>query len=261
MTRPSDTHDAFLELAAGYALYALEPEDEQTFLAHLSACAECERAVAEHQDTLAHLAYSADAGEPPPALLEGIRAGVRESGRASTYAAPASLDRARTDRARRTTDGLRLRRAATWLGAAAAFALIGSLAVWNTSLQRDQQEASGDLDRILQALSTSDTRAVQLQRPDSTDVVAVALVHDGSMDLVVTGLQANEAEQTSYVLWGKNELGGVRAVGAFDVSVAPHQVLEDITLDGEMTAFMVTHEDGNTPPPVSTRPVLAIGEA
>lgn len=260
MTRRSDAHDDFAELAAGHALYALEPEDEQTFLAHLSACAECERAVAEHRETLTHLAYAADAGEPPAALLEGIRTGVRESGRASTYAPPTSLDQARSRRGRRTADTPRLRHAATWLGAAAAFALVASLAVWNTSLQRDQDDSNGRLEQIVAALSEPDTETVQLQSPGSDAVLAVALVDDGEMSLVVNGLEANDAEATSYVLWGRNTLGGVRSVTAFDVSGAPHQVLEGIVLDDEMTAFMVTHEDGNTPPPVSTRPVLAIGE-
>ena len=43
MTRP-DQHERFEELAAGHALGALEPEDEQAFLAHVPACARCERA-------------------------------------------------------------------------------------------------------------------------------------------------------------------------------------------------------------------------
>lgn len=261
MTERTDEHDVFAELAAGHALYALEPEEEQTFLAHLSACAECERAVAEHRETLTHLAYAADAGDPPAALLEGIRAGVQESGRASTYAAPASLDQARTRRARRTAETPRLRRAATWVGAAAAFALVGSLAVWNTELQRERDEAGNDFESVIAALTQPETETVQLQSPDSDEVLAVALVDDGRMSLVVNGLKTNDAEATSYVLWGKNSLGGVRAVGAFDVSGAEHHVLQGVELDGEMTAFMVTHEDGNTPPPVSTRPVLAVGEA
>lgn len=260
MTRHTDTHDVFAELAAGHALYALEPEDEQTFRTHLSACAECERAVAEHRETLTQLAYAADAGEPPIALLEGIRAGVRGSGRASTYAAPVSLEQARSRR-RRTADMPRVGRAAAWLGAAAAFALVASLAVWNTSLQRDRNETGSGLDSIVAALADADTKTVQLQNPDSDEVLAVALVDDGEMSLVLNGLEANDAEATSYVLWGRNSLGGVRAIGTFDVSGAQHQVLQGILLDDEMTAFMVTHEDGNAPPPVSTRPVLAIGEA
>lgn len=256
MSRP-ESHDVFAGLAAGHALYALEPEDEQIFLAHVAACAACERDVAQHRETLTHLAYAADAGEPPVAVLEGIRAGVRASDRAATtYAAPVSLDQARERRAAGTP---RLRRAATWLGVAAALALVGSLAVWNTALQRDQENSQNRVDRLVAQLIDGNTQVVPLESPEGGDVLAVALVDEGEMDLVINGLEVNDAELTSYVLWGKNELGGVRAVGAFDVSRSD-QVLEGIVLDGEMTAFMVTQEQGNTPPPVSTQPVLAIGE-
>jgi hypothetical protein len=255
----ADSHDVFAALAAGHALYALEPEDEQRFLAHLAGCAACERDVAEHRETLAHLAYAADDGEPPPALLEGIRAGVRDSGRASTYARPTELDQARSRRDRPAAGAPRLRRAAPWVGAAAAIALAGSLAVWNTALQRDQQDSEKTLEEIVAQLADSDTEIVPLESPDGGEVLAVALLDDGEMSLVLNGLEPNDAQLTSYVLWGKNSRGGVRAVGAFDVAPSD-EVVGGMTLHDEMTAFMVTHEEGNTPPPVSTQPVLAVGE-
>jgi anti-sigma factor RsiW len=261
VTRPADAHDAFAELAAGHALYALEPEDEQAFLAHLAGCAACERDVAEHRETLTHLAYASDAGEPPAAVLAGIREGVRASGRVSASEPPASLEQARKRRVRRPAGAPGLRRATTWLGAAAAVALLASLAVWNTALQRDQERAGSDFDSVVSALQRPGTETVPLQDPETDEVVLVALVNDGEMSLVVEGLEPNDPAATSYVLWGRNDLGGVRAVSTFDVTGAPHQVLEGIPLDGEMTAFMVTHEQGNTPPPVSTQPVLAVGEA
>ena len=96
-------HDRFEELAVGHALAALEPDDEQAFLAHLRGCAACERNVAAHTETLSHLAYAAGPVELPDSLLSGIRAGVRASGRpmASPAAAlerPATLDEARARR-------------------------------------------------------------------------------------------------------------------------------------------------------------------
>ncbi len=78
----------FEELAAGHALHALEPEDEQLFRTHLSGCARCERALDEHAAALAQLAYAPDAAEPPPSLLEGIRAGVLASGREASFPTP-----------------------------------------------------------------------------------------------------------------------------------------------------------------------------
>ena len=61
-----NAHDRFDELAVGHALSALEPEDEVVFLAHLPGCASCERALADHRETLGHLAYAAADEEPPP---------------------------------------------------------------------------------------------------------------------------------------------------------------------------------------------------
>ena len=58
-------HERFAELAAGYALSALEPEDEQLFLAHLPGCASCGRDLTEHRGTLAHLAYAPEVVGPP----------------------------------------------------------------------------------------------------------------------------------------------------------------------------------------------------
>lgn len=263
MTR-EDAHEQYAELAVGYALYALEPEDEQVFVSHLAACAACERAVTEHSDTLAHLAYAAESADPPPALLDGIRAGVRSSGREATFDQPVSLESARKDRAERRRP--RLGRSAAWVGAAAAVALIGSLGVWNTALQRDraEQEArNGSFSRAVDSLRNEGARTVPLAGADGR-FLAVAIVHDDTMSLVVDGLPPNDPAATSYVLWAKDRVGSVRSIAAFDVPREGIDVLRDITLDvdgSDLTRFLVTHEDGNIAPPVSTRPVLAAGDA
>ena len=260
-----DEHDQYAELAVGYALYALEPEEEQHFLAHLAACAACEQAVGEHTETLAHLAYAAEPADPPPALLEGIREGVRTSGREASFAPPVSLDAAREDLARRRQRP-GMRRAATWVGAAAAFALIASLGVWNTSLQRDRDErqaAFGKMTQAVEALRVEGARTVPLAGDDGK-VVAVAIVHDDTMELVIDGLAPNDAGATSYVLWSKDRVGSVRAVSAFDVRNQGVDVVQGLALTGagaDLTRFMVTHEDGNEAPRVSTRAVLAAGDA
>ena len=263
----TEEHDQYAELAVGYALYALEPEEEQIFLAHLGACAACEQAVAEHTETLAHLAYAAEPADPPPGLLEVIREGVRASGREATFAPPVSLEAARRDRARRRLQQRPgLRRAAPWVGAAAAFALVASLGVWNTALQRDreqQQVAYGNLAQAVNALRVDGARTVPLAA-EGGRVVAVAIVRDDAMELVVDGLEPNDPAASSYVLWAKDRVGSVRAVAMFDVVDEGVDVLDDLRLtsDGsDLTRFMVTHEDGNVVPEVSSRAVLAAGDA
>ena len=262
MTRP-DAHARYEELAAGHALHALEPEDEQVFVAHLSGCARCERDLAEHEATLAHLAYAPDAAEPPPALLDGIRAGVLASGRGASFpeqvVAPVSLEDVR-----RRRDASRMRRAATWVGVAAAGALVVSLGVRNTSLRQERDEQAAWSDRLASAvgqLRDPSTETVPLEGEGGA-VGAVALMRGSDMSLVVDGLPVNEAG-TTYVLWGESRYGDRRAVGAFDVDEPGLDVLEGMQVQAsvsDVTRFMVTREKGEAPPPLPTLPVLASGD-
>lgn len=268
MTRP-DLHAPFEELAAGHALGALEPQDEQVFLAHLPSCARCESDLREHLATLTHLAYAPDPSEPPASLLAGIRAGVAASGRASGLSvpdvpaapdAPASLDAARA----RRTDARRLRRAGALTGVAAAAALVIGLGTWNVTLQsdRDQQAAWGErVTAAMRELGVPGTDAVPLQADGA--VVAVALVQGENLSLVVDGLKANDAQATTYVLWGQSRFGDVRPVAAFDVGEQGLDVRGGLHLQAgiaDVTRFMVTHEQGRSAPPLPTKPVLASGD-
>lgn len=261
MTR-EDNHARFEELAAGFALHALEPEDEQVFRTHVTGCARCERDVAEHEATLAHLAYAPEVAEPPASLLAGIRAGVLASGRGASFPEPAVP--VQLDEVRRARTSRRWNRAATWTGMAAAFALVVSLGVWNTSLlqdREDQTELNARLAAVVEQLRDANTDTVPLAGQDGA-VVAVALVRGEQMSLVVDGLPVNEPG-TTYVLWGESRYGDKRAVGAFDVTSAGLDVLERMQVQAsvaDVTRFMVTHEQGDAAPPIPTLPVLASGD-
>ncbi len=63
----ADLHD----LAAPYALDALDPRERAAYEAHLAACADCRDAVAALQEGAAHLA-AASAVSPPPGLRERV---------------------------------------------------------------------------------------------------------------------------------------------------------------------------------------------
>lgn len=270
--RPSaaERHQEFDELAVGHALSALEPEEESRFLAHLAACARCEQAVAEHQATLAHLAHTAPSVELPPSVLEGIRAAMRAESREVALAwqpqpaAAASSERVVDLSERRRRRSVPVRRSHLLTSAAAVAALLLGLGGWNASLQRDNAEQSSRLDSIasaVRALESPDTRTVRLSSPDG-DVKAVAVMQGEQMSLVVDGLEPNP-DDTVYVLWGQSSYGDVRAVGAFDVSEPELKVLDGMRLEpsvGDVTALMVTHEKGRTPPAMTTQPVLARGD-
>jgi hypothetical protein len=65
---PVAGHGLFEELAAGYALDALEPADEQLFLRHARGCPPCTSALAGYRDVAGALALASPPGEPSPRL-------------------------------------------------------------------------------------------------------------------------------------------------------------------------------------------------
>jgi len=59
------------ELAAGYALDALDSEEERAYETHLAGCSRCQEEVAVFAQTAADLAYAAVPGAGPPSDLRG----------------------------------------------------------------------------------------------------------------------------------------------------------------------------------------------
>ena len=76
MSRP-EIHD----LAAAYALDALDPEDRWTYERHLDTCERCREEVAALRDSATELAYAAEGPEPPLELRERVLAAARNEPR------------------------------------------------------------------------------------------------------------------------------------------------------------------------------------
>ncbi len=76
----SEIHD----LAAAYALDALDPEDRWTYERHLDTCERCREEVAALRDSAAELAYAAEGPEPPAELRDRILAAARAEPRTAT---------------------------------------------------------------------------------------------------------------------------------------------------------------------------------
>jgi anti-sigma factor RsiW len=252
-----ETHERYAELAAGHALAALEPDDEQVFRAHLAGCDDCQRALAEHHETLAHLAYAAEPVDLPDGPLEGIRRGMQDSGRLkpepTAQAGPADLAQpvdvaAARERRRSGASGPR-----AWMGIAAAAALVFGLGVWNIGLRHDRSMTEQRAQRVaaaVQSLGTAGAHAVPL-RDDKGRQVAIAVVRDGSVSLVVDGLAPNDEAASTYVLWQKGQYGVVSAVGTFDVRGNGVDVVRDMKMTpvaGGMAGLAVTREPGRRAP-------------
>jgi anti-sigma-K factor RskA len=70
---PPVNHSDFEELAAGFALGALEPDEEQAFQRHLEGCSTCRTSVRELEEVSASFAYVPPAVEPPASLRTSLR--------------------------------------------------------------------------------------------------------------------------------------------------------------------------------------------
>jgi len=93
------TDHQWTELAAPYALGALDPEERSRFETHLADCAVCRAEVRSHKEVAALLAESAPVATPPAALRDRVLRqarrvrpiGARRPGRAPWLAAAACL--------------------------------------------------------------------------------------------------------------------------------------------------------------------------
>lgn len=229
-----NAHEKYDELAVGHALNALEPAEEAEFLAHLPGCAACARAVADHRETLGHLSYAVADEEPPAALLEGIRA---EMG-ASAFPAPVNLAERRSRTVKLTT---------ALIGVAASLVLVGALLVANVSLSSrnsDLRHQDAAFSRTVNSLLIPGAQRVEL----SGNGAAVAVVHNGSVDLVLSGVKQTDAHSV-YVLWQQDAAGTVKPAGVFDVPDKDLTVVNrGLHVDAGTTALMVTLEKGKVAP-------------
>lgn len=76
----TDIHD----LAAAYALDALDPEDRWTYERHLDTCERCREEVTALRESTTELAYAAEGPEPTAELRERILAAARAEPRTAT---------------------------------------------------------------------------------------------------------------------------------------------------------------------------------
>ena len=186
-TPRASAHEAYAELAAGWALHALEPDDEARFAVHLSTCAECRREVADYEAALAEVATAVPQAEPPVALGDRIRAAVRDdlaahpsspaeladrhagpvdsagsphTSRPARYAGPQSADlMPPADADRRNVVQLRERVLAGLAAAAAAVAII--LGVTTAVQYRKAHDAQQRADQVAAQLRERDADAAK----------------------------------------------------------------------------------------------------
>ena len=238
------SHDQWEELAAGHALHALEPDEEQRFTEHLATCAECTATLADHElvaAQLGSLAYDDEEPEAPPAW-SAIRGGVvGDSAVGDT--APVSLD-----------DRRRARRRQPWLLGAAAAAVAAVAGVVVVS-QTTGGSTPASTRAIASCRHTSGCSVVPLHAAKGPDP-GVVLVSAGRVTMVPLAMKP-ASSGTQYVLWQLLRSGAPVPVDGFrggtDLQSAPLVMSYDDT-----AAFAVSIEPATWPPSQPTH-VVAVG--
>jgi anti-sigma-K factor RskA len=253
-------HSEYEQLAAGYVLGALEPDDEHVFQRHLGGCSECEANVRDLEEVVGTLAYAAPPVDPPETLWASIQREVRREARPEARR-PQPQPQPRVVRPRR--------RASPWvarLAAAAAIVAVAALSAWNLNL-RDQNAGYRDrvtaLEQATRLLNEPGTAKVTLEgsAAGAQATVLAAPAQDRGV-LIVENLPPLQRDKV-YELWGIPGRGTgrpQRAVIIVPLQEGP-QTLEFRVPIQRDTVFAITEEpgpDGSEQP--TTRPILT-GEA
>ncbi|MGZ4507660.1 MAG: anti-sigma factor [Blastococcus sp.] len=271
---PTD-HDRFDELAVGWALHALEPEDEAAFTRHLPGCARCARTVAETSDVMAAMAADLPPAEPSEELRHRLAAAVGETEqvharepRLAPAPVPTPVRADEPDAGFRPT-ALPSQRRPGWRRAlpmslvAAAVAAILGLGVWNVVLAQSQQNlqsAVAEQSQVMSALLSPGQAAIA-PLSDNGRTVATVVAHSRRVDVVTNGLPVNDRGTSTYVLWGMQGNTPV-ALGTFDVA----QSRMDLRTVGSgqtgldhYSTFGISIEPGRQAPAKPTK-MVALGE-
>jgi anti-sigma-K factor RskA len=269
---PHEDHALFDELAVGWALHALEPEDEAVFAQHLPGCRRCAHTVAETSEVMAAMAADLPRAEPSAQLRDRLSAAVAETEQVAQQPVedePVGTSATGFPRYRAVEPDaparspLRRRLPSLALVAAAVLVILG-LGIWNVFLadSRDDLNATvAQQEDIVNALLTPGVATVSaLSTPDG-EAVATVVARSDRVDVVVHGLSANDTDSQTYVLWG---LDGdtATALGPFDVTGSQVE-LETVGSGGtgldDYSGYGISIEPGREPPPAPTD-IVATGE-
>jgi hypothetical protein len=284
-----DAHRSWDELAVGWALHALEPEDESVFAAHLADCPRCVRTVADTSEVMAAMAGDLPEAEPSEGLRERLRAAVEETEqvrparhRAEQPVVPAAVPPVPQPQAAPPSGGsefgnlrapLPVRavdRRPTWRRVlptalvAAAVAAVLSLGAWNVVLTGDRDAAQATVAeqaKMLDGLLAPGRATIAPVATQDGRAVATVVARADQVQVVASDLPVNDSHDQTYVVWGM--LDGVpKPLGTFDV-VTPALDMRTVGssttgLDG-YPVYAISLESGRQAPSFPTD-IVATGQ-
>jgi anti-sigma-K factor RskA len=275
-SNPGD-HEVLDELAVGWALHALEPEDEAQFAEHLAQCGRCARTVAETHDVMAAMATDLPPAEPSESLRSRLMAAVEATEQVVRPPAAPVEDTgpptAPESPQVRPPEGSPPRRARhgarpSWTRVlpkvlvAAGVAAVVALGGWNVMLNADRNEAEqavAEQQQMVQELLTPGAARIAPLTTPAGDTVATVVARDDRVQVVADGMMPNDDDH-SYVLWGLKGDTPV-GLGTFDVDsrgMAVRTIGSTETGLDDFSGYGITLEEGHQVP---ARPgtILAVG--
>ena len=256
MTSAPHDDTRWSELAAGFALHALEPDEEQAFREHLADCTTCQATVDEHALVAAQLASLVDdttTAAPPwsrirPALGPQTSTGsIPQPQRPAAEPRDAVVHRLRTRHAR-------------VLAAAAAFVGLVGVAVTGWQLAGRSTNDTRVPSAIAACQADAGCHVVRLLADGKVEAGDV-VVRGGSAAVVPTAMPALDAAHV-YVLWQVPRDGRptpVTALGAVETAQASPSTTLKIPYD-DTVAFAMSVEPADRVPTKPTK-VVAVGKA
>jgi anti-sigma-K factor RskA len=234
---PTLNHSDYEQLAAGFALGALEPDDEQAFQHHLEGCPACRTSVRELDELAASLACAAPPADPPGSLRKAIRRGTGHTARRRLMSVVGSWSGSRM---------------AVRLSVVVGIVGLFALSLWNLAL-REQRELDRfrmvNLEAALHTLNDTSAQPVPLSGSANAPGARATVLASSRQDrgvLVIEGLP-QLPENRVYELWSVPRGDLTRATKALVFSFRSGRDVRAIRFAVPIqptTAFAITDEPG-----------------
>jgi anti-sigma-K factor RskA len=234
-------HEHWDELAAGYVLHGLPPDEQASFVNHLETCARCEESVKEHELVAAQLGTISHYSEPDGApSWESMRDAIIGS---KPVPLPAEVTDLSAHRRRYTVS----RRV---LAAAAAVVVVagGGVATWRIATGGSSCSAS------------SGCHEINLDAAGGKKLASV-MVQNNTVTVTPTNMPAAPSGKV-YVLWQQPRNGRATPLSEFKAAPGSAAPTGDLGAPySDTAAFAVSLESAAGGPPATPSNTLASGTA